>query len=97
MLNNLWSKIKDYVLIISSLVSAIFLGLFLYEKNQAQINDALIKEQKVNDDLKKDDDAIAANNAALADEEAKRKALENAPSTDASIPDITKWFNRNKS
>jgi hypothetical protein len=95
--SNLWQQIKNYILATTSVVAAVFAALFFYEKNKNTVNDALLKEEKLNQDLAKDQQAIDSNNVQLKIEEQKREELEkNENSTDASIGDITKFLNDRK-
>ena len=93
MVTNIWSKIKLYVLGAWAVLTAAFVALFLYERNKAQVNEALVDEAKVNAVLTKQDDAITQNDAALKVEEQKRAALEKEVNTNASLNDMFKYFN----
>jgi hypothetical protein len=93
-LTDIWSTIKQYTVIIGVAATAIFAALFMWERNEVAVDEALVDEQKVNNDLNKDNQVIQTNDQQLSQLEEQRKALENAQAPQASITDITKWFNR---
>ena len=81
--------------IASAIIGSIFLAAFLWERNKVDVDQALLDEDKVNQDLKNDNAQIANNQQQLDTLEQQRKQLGNPNATpQASITDITKWFNR---
>lgn len=95
-LTDLLSKIKGYLMGALALAAAVFAALFFYWKNKAFVDDALLKQEKVNEDLAKDNQVIAQNNQDLKNEEAKRAALEKETPDEASNDDVAKFLNDRK-
>lgn len=90
MLNNIWTNIKNFFTALAVLAAGAFALLFVYTRNRAQINEALVKQQELNKELDKHDANIASNNQELVQEEAKRKELENEKNVDNNVIDLTK-------
>jgi|SRR5271165_527435 len=89
MLTNLWSTIKAYTAAAVALLIAILTALFFYEKNKAEVDGALIKQEQVNKDLEKIDNTVANNDAALAAQAQERAKLEKEKSNaNPSLEDI---------
>ena len=95
-MNDLIEKFKNWALGVGAAVVAVLIALFFYEKNKAQVDDALVKQQKVDNDLQQDQSIIDRNNAALKAEEQKRQALEKEPVNDPSDQNIIDLFNNRK-
>lgn len=93
MLMNLKNKIMLFLTALAGI-----LGLaFLYEKNKAQVNDALINNDKVKDQIREQDSQIDSNNVQLKNEEDKRKELNNEQIPDTpNVVDLAKFFNSRK-
>lgn len=89
----LGTKIKEYLFGLWALVTAAFAVLFFYERNKAQVSEALSNESSLNVQLAKQDGQIETNNALLKVEEDKRAALAAGVNTNASPDDIAKYFN----
>ncbi len=87
------TKIKLYLAGLWALVTAVFAALFFYERNKAQINEALVSQGELNVTLAHQDGIIAKNDALLKIEEDKRAALEKEVNAHASPDDIAKYFN----
>lgn len=93
----MFQTIKVYFLTIFASLAAIFGALFLYERNKAKIDDALIQNNKINADLDKKDAEIEDTNSLLNSEEEKRKALDSEAAKDnSSVIDLLKYFNNRK-
>lgn len=90
MLNNIWTNIKNFLLVLAGLLAGTFALLFFWTRNRAQINEALVKQQELNKELDKHDANIATNNQELAQEENKRKELENEKTDDNNVISISK-------
>ena len=64
------------------------LGALFYKNSKLKSAEALLNNLSTDKELNAKDQQLAQNNGALADEEAKRKALENAPTNNESDPDF---------
>lgn len=90
MLNNIWTNIKNFITALAVFTAGVFALLFVYTRNRAQINEALVKQQNLNKELDKHDANIASNNQELVQEEAKRKELSNEKTDSNNVIDISK-------
>ena len=90
------NKAKLWFITAWALVTAALAALFFYERNKSQVNEALVDQTKLNGELMEQNDKIAANDATLKDEEAKRAALEKEVNSNANIVDIVEYLNKSK-
>lgn len=87
------TKIKEYLYAGWAVLTAFAVAAFFYERNLAQVNEALVDESKLNTQLVQQNGQIATNDVLLHTEEEKRAALEKEVNSNANITDITKYFN----
>lgn len=96
-MSNFFTKLKNYGLIILAGISALLAAMFFYEKNKAEINDAILGEKKTDDILAKTDAKIDANNELLKQQEENRAKLEKEkPNEETNINTIVDTFNKLK-
>ncbi len=89
-------KLKFYGMLLLTGAAAILGALFLYEKNKAQVSDAILGEKKVDDILAKTDSQINSNNELLKQQEADRVKLEKEKPNEVDDQTIIDKFNKLK-
>lgn len=90
-------NLKNKIMLFLTALAGILGLAFLYEKNKAQVNDALINNDKVKDQIREQDSQIDSNNVQLKNEEDKRKELNNEQIPDTpNVVDLAKFFNSRK-
>lgn len=95
---NYYNNIKNWLLGFAALATGVLAVMFVFERNKAAIDDALVKEAKVTADLAAADAQIAKNNDSIKTEEQKqediKKEINNNGTT--STNNVIDFFNRNK-
>lgn len=95
---NIFNYIKTSALALLASAVAIFGFLYIYEKNKVDVDESLLKEEKLNETLAKDNNKIEQNNQQLIQEEKNRQAIEKGPD-EVSPPttnNILDFFNRKR-
>lgn len=95
-LTNIYTNIKDYLLVgISGLLGIVTLG-FLYERNKAIENAALADQAKLNENLETIDKKIQDNNDTIKTDQTTVQSLEEVKTDEANVTDIAKFFANRK-
>jgi hypothetical protein len=96
-LTNLYNNVKFYLFLLVTVLGGVFAALFFYEKRKVQVDDTLIKEEKLNTDLAHIDSDIAKNNQGIADEKVTQALLEKEASNEnASLDNVVDFLNKRK-
>ena len=95
-LSSIYNNIKNWLLGLTALATGVLSVLFIYEKNKVAVDDALIKESKLNQELISQDSQIATNNQSLEQEAQKRDAIQKEPENAPTNSNIVDLFNSRK-